>query len=78
MSPERLMIITQHVSHAYGFRDMRSLARREPRNELVRKLKNFARNEKELIAKDRGRTSRTSDEGFLLADSNENSNDYAS
>jgi hypothetical protein len=42
------MIITQHVSHAYGFRDMRSLARREPQNELVRKLKNFARNEKEL------------------------------
>lgn len=38
----------------------------------------FARNKKELIAKDRGRTSRSSDEGFLLADSNENSDDYAS
>ena len=57
---------------------MRSLARRELRNGLVRKLKNFARNKKELIAKDRGRTSQSSDEGFLLVDLNENSNDYAS
>ena len=39
---------------------------------------NFARNKKELIAKDRGRTSQSSDEGFLLVDLNENSNDYAS
>ena len=57
---------------------MRSLARKELRNGLVRKLKNFARNKKELIAKDRGRTSQSSDEGFLLVDLNENSNDYAS
>ena len=72
------MVITQHVSHACGFRDMRSLARREPRNVLARIHEIFARNRKELIAKDRGRTSRSSDEGFQLADSNENSNDYAS
>ena len=71
------MIITQHVSHAYGFRDMHSLARGELRNGSVRKLKNFARNKKELTATDRGRTSQSS-EGFLLADSNENSNGYAS
>ena len=71
------MIITQHVSHACGFRVMRSLVRREPRNGLARKF-NFCRNKKELITKDRSRTSRFSDKGFLLADSNENSNDYAS
>ena len=72
------MIITQHVSHACGFRDMRSLDRREPRNVLARIHEIFARNRKELIAKDRGRTSQSSDEGFLLVDLNENSNDYAS